>query len=88
MRMISDHTATTAAMTTEMVGRYMRRSAAISVTMGSTLDVGARITNAHAPRNPHQRLRHTPSAVSVSRAPISAACGATSASDRAIGQSA
>jgi len=65
MRMISDHTATTAATTTETVGRYMRRSAAISVTIGNTLDVGARITNAHAPRNPHHRLRHTPSAASA-----------------------
>src|SRR5690349_22004667 len=38
-------------------GRYMRRSAITSVTIGTKLDVGARMPKNHAPRNPTGRRR-------------------------------
>ena len=43
-----------------MSGRYIRCSATVSVTTGTTLELGARIAKKHAPRNPTagRRMRH------------------------------
>src|SRR4051812_30667645 len=64
-----------AAMTISTIGearaRYTRRSAAISVAIGTTLDDGARIKKNHAPRNashPQRSTRVQPTIVATSSA--------------------
>jgi hypothetical protein len=48
-------------------GRYIRCSAATSVTIGKTLDVGARMRKNHAPAIAHGERRTIPHTVATNR---------------------
>src|SRR4030095_16621619 len=70
---------TTTRTTTAASGRYMRCSATVCVTSGTTLDVGARTTKNHAPANPSTGRRTSAHAVAPTRVPSTTAYGRTSA---------
>jgi hypothetical protein len=67
-------------------GKYIRCSAAISVGIGRTLDVGASVRKNHAPANPAGRRFATANAVSASSSETTIACGRTSIGERVRGQ--
>src|SRR5947209_7144638 len=67
-------------------GRYIRWSAATSVTIGTMLDVGVRIRKTHTPANDHGARRIRPHTVAARSDTTIVAGTSTSASDLAIGQ--
>src|SRR5277367_343862 len=77
----------TTRMTTEAEGRYIRRSATISLKSGNTLEDGARIRKKQAPRNPGHALRKTQMVVATSIAKRKKAGSATEEKFWASGQS-
>jgi hypothetical protein len=77
--------AATTSATIALSGRFIRRAAPTSVTMGMRLDVGASVSRAQAPAKPARGHRTRAIAVSTTSAPMSAACPATSASANGSG---
>ena len=67
-------------------GRYIRRSAATSVTIGTKLELGARIRKNHAPKNPSAGARRSAHKVPASSAAMTAAAGMICPALVAIGQ--
>ena len=59
------HPPTTKPVSTAASGRYIRCSATVCVTTGTTLEVGAKIAKNHAPRKPTFGHRHNATTVAA-----------------------